>query len=297
MGEIMPDTQLASAHADEPRATGLRAGDTQVLRLRQEHPVNRDRQDIPCLDMFSVIVQLRDFARHELWCGGRLVFAGGHARMALSVTHLGEGWACRHLSSFDNVRVQIPRASLDALSEELERPAVSGFARAQGTVDPVAYGLVSALLPALDMPDRGNRLFVDQVTLALTIHVAQTYGGMAPLAPPGGRRTGGLSQWQEARAKEFLTANLGGDVAIAEVAAECGLSRSHFIKAFRETTGQTPYRWLLDHRVARARELLRGPQPIADIALACGFADQSHLTRVFAAATGMLPAAWRRRQG
>ncbi|MBB6253653.1 helix-turn-helix domain-containing protein [Nitrospirillum iridis] len=292
----MPDVRLPT-----PQAAVLQASDMVVVRLRQDLPTSRERQDIACQDSFSAIVQLRDFARHELWRGGRLVFGGGHARMALAVTHLGEGWACRHLSAFDNVRFHIPRAALDAVTEELELPAISGFACARGTVDPVAYHLASALLPALEAPaldgqGQGNRLFVDQVALSLMLHMAQTYGGMVSLAPPGGRRMGGLSQWQEARAKDFLVANLTGDVAMAEVAAQCGLSRSHFIKAFRETTGQTPYRWLMDRRVDRARDLLRGPLPIAEVALACGFADQSHLTRVFAAATGLPPAAWRRRQ-
>ncbi|MDE1150015.1 MAG: AraC family transcriptional regulator [Azospirillaceae bacterium] len=285
---------LSDALTPAPRPLLPRRAEMSVVRMRrdQDEPISLERLPIPSLDAFSVIVQLRDFARHELWRGGKLVHAGGHARTALAVTHLGEDWACRHLSAFDNVRVQIPRAVLDGVTQDLGRPRVGGFTCPAGTLDPVVYNLACALLPALDMPNGGGRLFVDQVTLALAVHVAQAYGGMTAAFP---LRTGGLSAWQEARAKEFLAANLGGDIGIAQVAAECGLSRGYFIKAFRQTTGLTPYRWLMERRVAGAKDLLRGPLPIADIALSCGFADQSHLTRVFTTMTGLPPGAWRRR--
>lgn len=104
----------------------------------------------------------------------------------------------------------------------------------------------------------------------------------------------GLARWQEQRAKAFLTANLQCDVSIAEVAARVQLSRSHFSKAFKRSTGLTPHRWLQQYRIDQACSLLRGDMAIADIADACGFADQSHLTRVFAKLVGVPPSRWRR---
>ena len=78
----------------------------------------------------------------------------------------------------------------------------------------------------------------------------------------------------------------------------CGLSRSYFIEAFRETTGQTPYQWVQAQRLARAQALLVQPGlSLAAIALACGFADQSHFTRVFTRHMGMPPGTWRRGAG
>jgi AraC family transcriptional regulator len=83
-------------------------------------------------------------------------------------------------------------------------------------------------------------------------------------------------------------------LSIAGAAATCNLSRSYFIKAFKNTTGRTPHRWLLEHRVDRAKELLLRSVPIVDIALECSFADQSHFTRMFANIMGVPPAVWRR---
>jgi AraC-like DNA-binding protein len=89
---------------------------------------------------------------------------------------------------------------------------------------------------------------------------------------------------------------MDGNISIAEIAGACNLSRSYFIRAFRETTGQTPHQWLTAQRLERARALLKDVErPLADVAAACGFADQSHFTRVFSQHTGMPPGGWRKK--
>ena len=106
---------------------------------------------------------------------------------------------------------------------------------------------------------------------------------------------GGLAPWQERRAKEILCANLDGRMPLNEVARECRLSVSHFSRAFRRSTGAAPHNWLLTRRVDLAKEKLRDDRlSLLDVALACGFADQSHLTRVFTRMVGVSPGAWRR---
>jgi AraC-like DNA-binding protein len=61
----------------------------------------------------------------------------------------------------------------------------------------------------------------------------------------------------------------------------CGPSRGYFIRGFKKTTGKAPHQWILSQRVERARGLLmKTDMSLADVALACGFADQSHFTRV-----------------
>ncbi|MGO4287978.1 helix-turn-helix domain-containing protein, partial [Bosea sp. TAB14] len=71
---------------------------------------------------------------------------------------------------------------------------------------------------------------------------------------------------------------------------ECGLSPGYFSRAFRNTTGFSPHQWLIRKRIERARDILRcGRLELADIAVACGFADQSHFTNVFAKLEGVSP--------
>jgi AraC family transcriptional regulator len=109
---------------------------------------------------------------------------------------------------------------------------------------------------------------------------------------------GGLAGWQERRAKEILAAHLTGQIALQEVAHACGLSVSHFSRAFRETTGLAPHQWLLHRRIEAAKSAMHDARlPLADVALSCGFADQSHFTRVFSKQVGVSPGCWRRYAG
>ncbi len=109
---------------------------------------------------------------------------------------------------------------------------------------------------------------------------------------------GRLSSRILARAQEYLAARLDDStVSIAEVADACQLSRSHFSRAFRQSTGKTPHEWLLERRLERAAALLSTTElPIAGVAASCGFADQSHLTRSFSKSLGQTPGNWRRTQ-
>jgi transcriptional regulator GlxA family with amidase domain len=107
---------------------------------------------------------------------------------------------------------------------------------------------------------------------------------------------GGLAPWQLRRALAMM-GNLAGDHVIADLARQCGVSAGHFSRAFKQSAGVPPHQWLLEQRVERAQHLLVASQaPIATIAQECGFADQSHMTRVFDRITGTTPGRWRRQR-
>jgi transcriptional regulator GlxA family with amidase domain len=109
--------------------------------------------------------------------------------------------------------------------------------------------------------------------------------------------SGGLAPWQVKLALRLLLGNLGDNLPVARLAGVCGLSPSYFIRAFRVSMGLPPHRWLLHYRIKRAQELLEQTnESIAAISADCGFADQSHLTRVFHDLVGASPAAWRRQR-
>lgn len=111
-------------------------------------------------------------------------------------------------------------------------------------------------------------------------------------------RRGGLAPWQERRAKAMLLEADDAAVGLLELARACRLSRSHFARAFKATTGASPHRWRAARRLDRAKELLATTElPIRDVAKCCGFADQSHLTRAFAKAMHATPSHWRRTRG
>jgi AraC family transcriptional regulator len=89
--------------------------------------------------------------------------------------------------------------------------------------------------------------------------------------------------------------SLDGNIHLSDMARECGLSVSHFTRAFRKSFGVSPYRWLLERRIDHGKTLLiTSDFPIADIAVRSGFSDQAAFTRAFARIVGDSPARWRR---
>jgi AraC-like DNA-binding protein len=195
---------------------------------------------------------------------------------------------------FHSVNFYLPRATFNAIADDVDAPPIGDLHYKPGTgvADNTIANLGRSLLAAFGLPDQADRLFVDHVTLAIGVHVAQTYGGLRPILRPV---RGGLALWQVRRAKELLSANLDGATTLKEIAQECRLSVSHFSRGFRQTVGVAPHKWLLSFRVDSAKKLLREQEKtLSDVALACGFADQSHFTRVFTRMTGISPGAWRR---
>jgi AraC family transcriptional regulator len=248
---------------------------------------------IPPEDSFIVAQYLTRLPYHELWSGGRPLLTQGYDINAMRIVNLTGEFSARITDPHEALTFHIPRAALDELADDAGRPRLAHLACTPGIVDPVLVHLTAALLPAFERPEQANSLFVDYVMLAVCSYLAGKYGDGG--APTAAVKKGGLSSAQLRRAKEILAANSGGHILLAEIARECGLSRQYFTKAFKASTGSAPHRWLQQHRIDHARQLLRETTlPIADIAIRCGFADQSHLTRVLTALAGLSPAAWRR---
>lgn len=104
-----------------------------------------------------------------------------------------------------------------------------------------------------------------------------------------------LAPWQCKRALAHIDQNLASTIRIRDLAGLAKLSSSYFSRAFKSTFGKTPQQFVLDRRVARAQHaMLTSEEPLCEIALACGFADQAHLSRVFRRLVGAPPHRWRR---
>jgi AraC family transcriptional regulator len=271
----------------------LRTADMAVTETRCDDPVPGLSQPIQREDAYLVALTLRDFPNRKYWEDGR----------QMPVCNLRIGQVDLHDLKCDPVALldqpyhdlffYVPRSAFDAIAEDANAPRIGGLKHNSMAFDDATIAHLGwAVLPAVRGPGQANQLFLDHVFLALGTHVAQTYGGMRPVSRP---TLGGLAPWQVRRAKEIFCAKLDGSVSLKEVARECGLSVSYFSRAFRRSVGVPPHSWLLQHRIEVAKEKLRDRQlSVSQVALACGFADQSHLTRVFSRMLGLSPAAWRR---
>lgn len=155
----------------------------------------------------------------------------------------------------------------------------------------IEEALSSLLLRTIERKPADDAVF-EHVAMAL-----HAFKRTAPAEPATASRCsrGGLAYWQLRMACDRLESEADLGVAIHGAATACGLSRSHFSRAFKVSTGLSPTHWRMEQRVRRAQALLEYPdRSLVDIAAECGFADQSHFTNVFSRFRRQSPGAWRR---
>jgi AraC family transcriptional regulator len=285
--------RLSAQQASSRITRVLRTIDMAVTETRCDDPVLRLSESIQREDAYLVALSLRDFLNRQYWEDGRQMPVCDLRTGQVDLHDLRRNPVALLDKPYHDLFFYLPRSALDAIADDAGVPRVSDLVhKSVAFDDPTICSLGMAMLPAVRHPEEANQLFVGHVFLALGIHVAQTYGGMRPTLIPV---RGGLAAWQVKRAKEILGANLDGSILLADVARECRLSVSHFSRAFRRTVGMAPHKWLVMRRVEEAKSKLRdGRLSLFDVAVACGFADQSHLTRVFTSVVGVSPGAWRR---
>ena len=191
-------------------------------------------------------------------------------------------------------QVFLPDALLDRASNAENVPALSGRLRDDLSFVPekTLQALTSDYLrrafdpniPATSLEMEGRALLL--VDWLLRLHQSHRVG----VAP----KSGGLSSRHLRRACEFMAEYLADDISLDDLAELTGLTGKHFARAFKQSTGVPPHQYLIMLRIdAAKRRLLDTKASVADIALACGFADQSHLTATFRKNVGVSPGAWR----
>jgi AraC family transcriptional regulator len=248
-------------------------------------------------DAYTACVHLDKFTSYDVWCDERHESTHPLDEGTIHINDMRHIWRADIRSAFHVVNFHIPQQALDEIADEYGVSRIDGLQCPMNRrhVDNVFRNLALAMLPALAHPDQANKLFADYASRAVRIYLATTYGSLRYHAIVD---RGGLAPWQERRAKELLRENLAANVSLAELAGACRLSASRFSQAFKQTVGCPPHQWLISQRVERAKQLmLNTDQSLAEIALALGFSDQSHFTRVFSRWVKASPSAWRRAQG
>jgi AraC family transcriptional regulator len=241
---------------------------------------------------YVVRLQTRVLGRNEQWVGGRLAGKGLLPEGTMDIVHLENTPVACIPGEVECLQYYLPEVAFDELAREYGAPRISEFGTRSGIIDPVMQHVSRSLVAALENPVATSAHFFDYLVIAAYSHLATHYGRLRPgLA----RERAGLSVAQERLAKEMLTADLTARLTLMDIARACGMPLTQFIRAFGRATGMPPYRWLRSFRIDRAKQVLfNSSLSLAQVAYDCGFADQSHFTRVFFATVGMTPGAWRR---
>ena len=157
--------------------------------------------------------------------------------------------------------------------------------------DPILRKHAGSLVAHALSDDPANQLVVDQIAQRLGVHLISTYGGLV-LRGRGQQR---LLRGHLSSVIDYIEANLGAVITLEALAGLACVSKYHFLRRFKLSTGMTPHQFVMERRIGRAKELIRSDRlDLTEVAYRSGFSDQAHFTRVFKKAVGMTPRAFRR---
>jgi AraC family transcriptional regulator len=263
-----------------------------VTEIQFEHHLPGVTLPIPREDAYLIGLQLCDVRHHEMWSAGQLVSSGSWPKGATMFYDLSQHPVVYCEEPFHQLMFYASKRAMAEVCEFLDaRDSALNVVPGQACNDETVRRLGDTLLPYL-RDGAGGRV-VDHLLYALCGHVAERYGPQKLVCSR--RVSGGLAPWQQRRARELLRESMASGVTLQAVADACRLSSSSFRKGFKKNMGVSPHQWLLTQRVDRSIELMQSTtMPLVEIALACGFSDQSHFTRMFTQKMGISPGAYRR---
>jgi AraC family transcriptional regulator len=243
---------------------------------------------VPAIEEVSLALALSDFSAR--WRGSRGLRSEAVSTGTLAICEYNQSkrFEMRSAAKFAIVLLRNEVLQQVGLGTGYIRPELQAHEVVQ---DQTLRHLMEVLLREKREGFLSGSLFLDGVSTALASYLLRRYS----VASRTERNVaGGMAPTTLRRCVEFMEAHLDGNLRLSELALEAGVSTSHFLRSFRQSTGKTPYQFLLHRRVERARILMRDLRaPLAQVAQASGFADQHHLSRVFRRITGVTPSSYR----
>jgi AraC family transcriptional regulator len=193
----------------------------------------------------------------------------------------------------DVVQLYLPHTTLKRVADEADTAAPIDLLERTAHPDPVTSRLLLSAADVLEGNAALDTLFRHQLTDLLATRLLAAHAGSPTTFQP---TMGGLSPKVLLRAIERLRSDSDADVSLAALASDAGLSRFHFCRAFKESTGLSPHAWLRQHRLEQAMNMLRDPDAsVVSVAAALGYASQTAFAAAFKRLTGETPSDWRRR--
>lgn len=193
----------------------------------------------------------------------------------------------------DVVQLYLPHTTLQRVADEADTATPTDLLERTAHPDPITSRLLLSAADAVEGNGALDTLFRHQLTDLLATRLLSAHTGSPTTFQP---TMGGLSPKVLLRAIERLRSDSDADVSLAALASDAGLSRFHFCRAFKESTGLSPHAWLRQHRLEQAMTMLRSPDAsVMSVAVALGYSSQTAFAAAFKRLTGETPSEWRQR--
>jgi AraC family transcriptional regulator len=224
---------------------------------------------------------------------GKSVVMGTTRTGAVTVIPAGSSSRWDIPEPLDCVHLYLPQTTLQRVALEAGTAAAGDLVERSAHPDPITSRLLLSAADVLEGSATLDALFRQQITDLLATRLLIAHAGSAVTVQPV---FGGLSPTVLRRAIERLRSDSDADVSLATLASDAGLSRFHFCRAFKQSTGLSPHAWLRQHQLEQAMNMLRDTDDsIVSIAAALGYSSQTAFAAAFRKLTGETPSDWRRR--
>jgi len=191
------------------------------------------------------------------------------------------------------IQLYLPQATLARVAGEVNIAVPTDLVERTADPDLVTSRLLVSAAESVEGNETLDKLFRQQLSDLLATRLLSAHAGLPPTYHPA---VGGLSPMVLRRAIERLQSDSDADVSLTALASDSGLSRFHFCRAFKESTGLSPHNWLRQYRLEQAMVMLRDPHnSVAMVAASLGYASQTAFAAAFRKLTGETPSDWRRR--
>lgn len=287
---LTPDTVLPHLPT-QPRYTNRRVGSNSLI-VDAHFDHTAAEIEVQPLDHHMFVFQIGRTTEFEQWRDGRSHATASWSQGDASLMPSGSASRWRWTVTTDTLHVYVPPVELARVGQQAFDIDGGGFEVINRFrfADPLLNAIGIGMLNELRCPEWLGALYLDTLAHAFVVHTLRSH----VTARPRPVRASRLDAQALRRLQHHIDERLGEVVALADLAAVVHLSPFHFCRAFKAATGLPPHAYVMERRLARAKDLLlQTTLGIKQIAEATGFSDQGHLSRAFRRRFGRPPSAIR----
>ena len=257
--------------------------------IHQEHPACEYNE--VCSQQHGIVVHLKPELNSLRRMGDRAevenVKVGDIAIVPANVNH----WQRIEAESSESIILTIEPQIISSIAHEKVNPERVELLPTFAKADPLIHQLALSIKADLDS-NNCERLYVESLFQALSMHLLKNYSTRRLEL----KESIGLPPYKLKQAIEYINDNLDRQIKLTDLAKLVDISQYYFCRLFNESIGVSPYKYVIQQRVAKAKKLIKNSElTLADIAYECGFSSQSQMTQHFRKCVGVTPKVYRNR--
>ena len=298
-GSMKPSSGALEIYRVDPSAQVVRTFETNDARIDLLRFAKHDSAELEFLTPFHLVILLTDgLSRGCEWSDGRQTRRSSFLAPNTVMFNPAQNYLRIRTTISQNCCGMLMLAIRPTLMRwrndlEMDLAAVQ-FRQQIGLNDGQACQTLVAIQQELEAPGINGAFYVDVQLFLLLIRLIRRASNLAETSNPTWAK-GGLPNWRLKRAIELLEGDPAKMPTLAEVAQLIRLHPTSFCRGFKQSTGLSPHRYMLAHRVNRAKEMMSDQRlSLTEIALDCGFSGSSQFSVVFKRITGISPREFRR---